>query len=81
LYLDPAEIAEDAGQAIDERVLLLDPAADSGFVRDWKPQGFPPARHYGYALTWFTFLPVALAIFAGLHWRKVDSAGAGERNR
>jgi len=24
-------------------------AGDRGFVRSWKPEVFPPERHYGYA--------------------------------
>jgi surfeit locus 1 family protein len=42
------------GQPLFSRVVLLSPRADSGFVRDWKPNvGLPPARHLAYAFQWF----------------------------
>ncbi len=69
IYLDLDEIAADFGRPLDSRVLLLDPVAGAGFVREWRPQVFPPARHFGYAVTWFTFALVALVIFIGMHWR------------
>jgi surfeit locus 1 family protein len=34
-------------------LLLLSPQADGGFLRDWHPApGFPPMRHYAYAVQW-----------------------------
>ena len=69
IYIDLDEIARDLRQPLDPRVLLLLPASGSAFVREWKPQVFPPARHYGYALTWFTFAFVAVVMFVILHWR------------
>jgi cytochrome oxidase assembly protein ShyY1 len=68
LYIDPAQIGADAGHALAPRVLLLDPAAGSAFVRDWRPQVFPASRHYGYALTWALFALVAAGLFIGMHW-------------
>lgn len=77
IYLDPAEIAADLHRSLDPRVLLLlpDAAAPAGaaFVREWRPEVFPPERHYGYALTWFTFAAVVVATFAILHWRKDEA--------
>jgi len=74
IYLDIPEIAQDLGRPLDPRVLLLMPAAgDNGggaFVREWRPEVFPPERHYGYAFTWFTFAGVVVATFVILHWRK-----------
>ncbi|MGA8276636.1 MAG: SURF1 family protein [Rhodanobacteraceae bacterium] len=69
LYLDTAEIAADLGEPIDSGVLLLDDTPGNQLVRDWRPQVFPPSRHYGYAFTWFTFALIAVAIFVGMHWR------------
>jgi cytochrome oxidase assembly protein ShyY1 len=74
LYLDAEPITADLGKPLLPRMLLLDPAADSGFVRAWTPNVMPPARHRAYAFQWFAFVIVALAIFIGKHWRKVDSA-------
>lgn len=70
LYIDTGEIGRDIGRSPDTRILLLDPETDSGFVREWKPQVFPPARHYGYAMTWFSFALLSVGLFVGMHWRR-----------
>jgi surfeit locus 1 family protein len=44
-------------------LLLLDPEAPGGFVREWTDFGFPPARHYGYAVQWFALGLAAVGIF------------------
>lgn len=73
VYLDLAEVGADLRRRLDPRVLLLLPEPDATgarFVREWRPEVFPPERHYGYALTWFTFAAVVVATFAILHWRR-----------
>ena len=74
LYLDAEPIAADLGKPLLPRMLLLDAAPDSGFARAWTPNVMPPERHRAYAFQWFAFVVVALAIFIGKHWRKVDNA-------
>lgn len=69
IYIDPAEIAQDAGRELDDRVLLLDADPSSGFVREWTPQIIPPERHRGYAFQWFGFAFASIVIFIVLHWR------------
>lgn len=58
------------------RVLRLDPALPMGFERDLVvlPNTLPPSRHLAYAVQWFVFALVALIIFVGKHWRKVEKA-------
>jgi surfeit locus 1 family protein len=74
IYLDVDEIATDLGRPLDPHVLLLMPAsADTGgnaFVREWKPEVFPPERHFAYAFTWYLFAAVCAAAFVIVHWRK-----------
>lgn len=72
LFLDARAMAADLGRAVQPRMLLLDPEPGNAFVRDWKPQVFPPERHIGYAVTWFGFAIVALIIFIVVHWVKVE---------
>ena len=72
IYLDLHEIAADLGRDLDDRVLLRMPAAGAAFVREWRPEVFPPERHYAYAFTWFTFAALCVVMFAALHWRKED---------
>jgi cytochrome oxidase assembly protein ShyY1 len=73
LYLDAGPIAADLRRPLLPRMLLLDAAPASGFVREWKPDVMPPERHQGYAVQWFAFAVVALAIFVGRHWIKVEN--------
>lgn len=73
IYIDLDDIAADLGRRLDARVLLLMPAAGSAFVREWRPDVFPPERHFAYAFTWFTFAVVAVVMFVILHWRKDEN--------
>lgn len=73
IYLDLDDVSSDLGRHLDARVLLLMPAAGSRFVREWRPDVFPPERHFAYALTWFTFGGIAIVMFVILHWRKEES--------
>ncbi|HEY6941511.1 SURF1 family protein [Dokdonella sp.] len=68
IYLDLDEVAADLGRPLDARVLLQLPGDEvSTFVREWKPDVFPPERHYAYAFTWYTFAAVVAATFFILH--------------
>lgn len=51
-------------------LLLLDPEADGGFVREWTDLGFPPERHYGYAAQWFALALASLVIFVAVNRRR-----------
>lgn len=45
-------------------LLLLDPAEDGGYVREWRIGAeVPPERHYAYAAQWFAFAGTLLVIF------------------
>lgn len=48
-------------QVVEQSVLLSGHAAD-GFVRDWKPPGLSPERHYAYAFQWFALALALLTI-------------------
>jgi surfeit locus 1 family protein len=73
LHVDPAEIAADLGRPLLPRVLLTDPDASSGFVREWTPNVMPPERHAAYAFQWFALAVAAIVIFIVRHWRKADN--------
>jgi cytochrome oxidase assembly protein ShyY1 len=76
IYLDVDEISADLGRRLDPHVLLLMPgnedASGKAFVREWKPEVFPPERHLAYAFTWFLFAAVCVATFVILHWRRQE---------
>lgn len=53
-------------------LLLLDPDADYGFVRDWGGDKIlaSPFRHYAYASQWFLMALICLGIFVFVNLRK-----------
>ncbi len=62
-YLMPGLAREALGLSLPEKIVLLDPEAPGGFLRDWAPGMLPPERHLGYAVQWF-----ALALTAAVVW-------------
>jgi surfeit locus 1 family protein len=65
------ELAASLGEKLQNRILLLDPKAASGYVRVWTPPGMPPERHFSYAIQWWGFAVVLLVLYFGLNFRKV----------
>ncbi len=59
-----AELASALGTALEPRILLLDPAAPHGYVRDWQPPGMSPLRHFSYAIQWWGFAALVLLVWA-----------------
>ena len=60
------------GGPVANGLLLLDPTATDGFVREWAlPNPVPPARHYGYAAQWFAFAATLLFFFIKLNLRRL----------
>jgi surfeit locus 1 family protein len=74
LHLDAKEISADLGKPVLSRILLSDPDASSGFVREWTPNVMPPERHAAYAFQWFALAIAVAAAFVAVHWRKVENA-------
>jgi len=70
LFLDRDAIGADLGRPVLPRILLLDPAPTTGFVREWSPNVMPPERHIAYAVQWFALAAAVLAVFVVVHWRK-----------
>jgi surfeit locus 1 family protein len=60
-----AELGVALGRAVEPRLLLLDPGASHGYVRDWHPPGLTPTRHWAYAIQWWA-LAAAVAVLWGL---------------
>ena len=50
-----AELARALEHALEPRLLLLDPDVPGGYVREWRPPGLVPSRHYSYAILWWGF--------------------------
>jgi surfeit locus 1 family protein len=51
-------------------VLLLDAGSGPGYRRDWKPPGVSPDRNYSYAIQWWSFALLAVAMFIGLNLKR-----------
>jgi surfeit locus 1 family protein len=67
LNYPPMAVMERAlGRPLYPEIILLDPNALDGYVRDWHAPGFPPARHLGYAATWFALAVTLLILYVSL---------------
>jgi len=64
------QLAAVLGRRLEPRILLLDPGAPDGYLREWQPPGLPPLRHWSYALQWWAFAVAAVVIWFVLSWRK-----------
>jgi surfeit locus 1 family protein len=67
------QLQQALGAQLHEPVLLLDADSGPGYLRDWRPPGIPPERHYSYAVQWWAFALLALGLFAGLNLKKRDA--------
>lgn len=59
------------GVALEPEIVLLDPQQEDGYVRDWRPPGIEPIRHWSYAVQWWSFGVVLLVLWVALSTRKV----------
>jgi surfeit locus 1 family protein len=69
-FATEADLAAALPYAVAPGVLLLDGADPDGYVRDWRPPGLEPARHYAYAVQWWAFAALALVLFVVLNRRR-----------
>jgi len=69
-YPQMGELAQALGHALAARILLLDPQAPFGYVRDWQPPGLSPARHWSYAVQWWGFAATLFVIWVVLSSRE-----------
>lgn len=63
-YPRMSELSAALGRALEERIVLLDPGAADGYVRDWRPPGLPPARHWAYAIQWWLFAVTLVVLWS-----------------
>src|SRR6202035_5529711 len=69
-YPSPARHSAALRAPLAARILLLDPQAPFGYVRDWQPPGMAPLRHLSYALQWWSFATLALIAWAIMSTRR-----------
>lgn len=58
------ELSAALARPLESRIVLLDPAAPDGYVRDWHPPGMQPLRHWSYAIQWWCFAAVTVIFWA-----------------
>lgn len=63
LYPTAAELECLLGGEVLAGLLLLDADLPGGFAREWTDFGFPPQRHYGYAVQWLGLAVAAVVLF------------------
>ena len=66
------ELSRWAGLDLVPGVILLDPEAPDGFVRNWRPSDFGPERHIGYAVQWFALAGTLVVLYLAWAFRKSD---------
>lgn len=64
------QLAASYGAPLVPAMLLLDADAGPGYLRDWQPPGIPPERNFSYAIQWWSFAALALALFVGLNLKR-----------
>jgi len=64
------QLAAASGGALAPRILLLDAQAPFGYAREWQPPGMSPLRHFAYAIQWWCFAALALAVWAVMGARR-----------
>lgn len=69
-YPHAAELSAALGEPVEPRILLLDAGEPNGYVRDWQPPGMPAIRHWSYAVQWWGFAVLAVALWLILGMRK-----------
>ncbi len=70
--IDTLQLAGELGYPLLPFVLLLDPAGDDGFVRDWRPVTFGPERNVGYAVQWFGLALTLLILYLTANIRRTS---------
>jgi len=75
-YPSVAELSAALGTPLAARIVLLDPQAPFGYLRDWQPPGMAPFRHLAYAIQWWCFATLALIGWAIMSTRKNHPAAS-----
>ncbi len=67
-----AELEAALGRKLEPRILLLDPEVPGGYLREWRPPGLDPSRHFSYAIQWWGFAVVLLVLYFALNFRRAS---------
>ena len=71
--------AEDIRGQLDYEIagyqLLLDPGAEGGFARDWRPELMGPENHLSYAVQWFGLAIALFIIYIAVNLKRTTGTG------
>src|SRR3569833_506715 len=59
-----------AGRRLEPRIVLLDPQEPNGYLREWRPPGMQPVRHWSYAIQWWCFAAAIIVFWVVIGRRK-----------
>lgn len=74
-YPDMTQLSGALGMPLEAHILLLDPGAPFGYVREWRAPGLSPLRHFSYAIQWWSFAALALVGWVVMSRRPAAEAG------
>ena len=66
--LDIPELSAVSGRNLESGVIVMEPDADSGFIKIWQPYVVNATRHFGYAGQWWG-LAAVLVVFGVIWYR------------
>lgn len=75
-YIDVARYREWSGLPVRDWIVQQTSSSDDGLVRDWPRPDVGMDRHRGYALQWYSFAGIALALTGFYVYRSVRSDAA-----
>lgn len=75
-YVDYEILARQVTVPLLPYLVLLDPQAAGGFVRDWPVPGSDEYRHWSYAVQWFAMATAVLVLFVVLTFKRGRHAAA-----
>jgi surfeit locus 1 family protein len=76
------QLSSALGRPLEPRIILLDPHAPDGYLRDWRLPGIPAMQNFAYAFQWWCFAIATLVMWLLLSSkRQPPPAGSGEPMR
>lgn len=74
-YPSMPQLAQALQQPLEPRILLLDADQPEGYVRAWQPPGMSPLRHWSYAIQWWAFAALAVALWVIMSFKREAENG------
>jgi surfeit locus 1 family protein len=72
-----AQLSGVLGRPLEPHIILLDPRAPDGYVRDWRLPGLPAMQNFAYAFQWWCFAIAAVVLWLLLSLKRPPRRPAG----